>query len=372
MALSYNKKDRKTVYVGMSGGVDSSVSAALLKKAGYRVVGVFIRPWDPADDQETDWGIVCNWRTERREAMRAAAQLDIPLFTFDASKEYKEKVVDYLLDEYRVGRTPNPDVMCNKQIKFGVFYNWAIAQGADFVATGHYCQIRKENEGNQIKNFKLTVSKDRNKDQTYFLWNLKQEQLPRILFPVGGYEKEEVRNLAKKFGLPNATKKDSQGLCFIGQIDFKNFLGRQISTKSGAVLNEKSEVIGHHDGAIFLTIGERHGFTIDKKTPDQKPYFVVAKDMEKNTITVSIEPTKTETLTDLFEIIATNWIRETPTVGKTYQARFRYRQSLQTGKITTQKNGEATFQFDEPQLIPAGQSLVLYDDKICLGGGIIK
>lgn len=416
MALGYNKKDKGTVYVGMSGGVDSSVSAALLKKDGYDVVGVYIKPWDPADDTETDWGIVCNWRTERREAMRAAAHLDIPLITFDASKEYKEKVVDYLLGEYRAGRTPNPDVMCNKQIKFGVFYNWAkktqtgpaFAEGfgrakrrltqakdgegeEDFlVATGHYCKInvksqkleaKSESEKlNKLRNrnidtddtYQLAISADKNKDQTYFLWNLRQEQLAHILFPVGGYEKGEVRKLAKKFGLPNAEKKDSQGLCFIGQIDFKKFLAGQIPPKMGDVLNEAGEVIGHHDGAIFLTIGERHGFTIEKKTPDQKPYFVVAKDIEKNTVTVSSEPNQTEVMTPTFDIRETNWISEIPTIGQKYQARFRYRQPLQTGKFIALKNGEATFCFDEPQLKPAGQSLVIYDGDVCLGGGTIE
>ena len=375
MALGYNKKDKRTVYVGMSGGVDSSVSAALLKKAGYGVVGVYIKPWDPADDKETDWGIACNWRTERREAMRAAAHLDIPLITFDASKEYKEKVVDYLLAEYRAGRTPNPDVMCNKQIKFGVFYNYAMAQGADLVATGHYSQIKNEKlkfKNDKEKIIQLVTSADKNKDQSYFLWNLRQEQLAHVLFPIGGYEKEEVRKLAKKFGLPNAEKKDSQGLCFIGQIDFKKFLTGQIPPKTGNILNEAGEVIGHHDGAVFLTIGERHGFVIEKKTPDQKPYFVIAKDIEKNTVTVSAEPRRTEAMTATFDIRETNWISETPTIGQKYQARFRYRQPLQAGKFIALKDGEATFCFDEPQLKPAGQSLVIYDGEVCLGGGTIR
>jgi tRNA-specific 2-thiouridylase len=372
MALNNNKKVPKTVYVGMSGGVDSSVSAALLKTAGYKVVGVFIKPWDPADDPETDWGIACNWRVERREAMRAAAHLDIPLITLDASGEYKEKVVDYLLSEYRAGRTPNPDVMCNKQIKFGIFYNWAIAQGANFVATGHYCQLKAQSLKRKTKDFKLVVSKDKNKDQTYFLWNLKKEQLPHILFPVGGYEKEEVRKLAKKFGLPNAKKKDSQGLCFIGQIDFKKFLSGQIPLQTGAVLNEAGEIIGHHDGAIFLTIGERRGFVVEKKTPDQKPYFVIAKDVKKNTVTVSSEPNKTKKMNAIFEINEINWINEVPRVGQKYQARFRYRQPLQTGQFTKVTQEEAVFCFDESQLKPSGQSLVIYDGDVCLGGGAIR
>jgi tRNA-specific 2-thiouridylase len=301
--------------------------------------------------------------------------------------------------------------MCNKQIKFGVFYNWAKQMqikrrsNADetqieikndegeedfLVATGHYCKINVKSQKLEAKSeseklkklrnmdidtgdtYQLTTSADKNKDQTYFLWNLRQEQLAHILFPVGGYEKEEVRKLAKKFGLPNAEKKDSQGLCFIGQIDFKKFLAGQIPPKAGDVLNEAGEVIGHHDGAVFLTIGERHGFVIEKKTPDQKPYFVIAKDIEKNTITVSAEPNQTEAMTATFDIRETNWISEIPTIGQKYQARFRYRQPLQAGKFTALKDGEATFCFDEPQLKPAGQSLVIYDGEVCLGGGTIE
>ena len=240
----------------MSGGVDSSVSAALLKKAGYEVTGVFIRVWEPFASAQDHSASLCNWREERREARRAAAHLDIPLLTLDLSKEYKKRVVDYFIAEYKAGRTPNPDVMCNKHIKFGVFYDWAMSQGADFVATGHYAQVSRnvkrkvpeisnsphrprEGEGS----FSLEVSRDLNKDQTYFLWNLKTEQLPKVLFPIGNYTKPQVRALAKKFGLPNALKKDSQGLCFVGQIDFKDFLKRELAAKPGAVLDEQGKVI---------------------------------------------------------------------------------------------------------------------------------
>ncbi|MFA5291324.1 MAG: tRNA 2-thiouridine(34) synthase MnmA, partial [Candidatus Paceibacterota bacterium] len=313
----------KCVYVGMSGGVDSSVSAALLKKAGYKVIGVFIKVWEPS-------GFICTWREERREARRAAAHLDIPLITLDLSREYKKKVVDYFIAEYKAGRTPNPDVMCNKHIKFGVFYDWAIAHGADFVATGHYSQILSQKESLRARqkaglvsnpphrpregktDFLFGESKDTAKDQTYFLWNLKPEQLAKILFPIGNKTKTEVRALAKKFGLPNALKKDSQGLCFVGQIDFKDFLKREIKEKDGDVLNERGEIIGRHDGATFFTLGERHGFETFTKAPDEKPYYIIAKDIKKNTLTVSSNPHLISAEKLEVKIEKTNWISKLP------------------------------------------------------------
>jgi len=356
------KNKAKKVFVGMSGGVDSSVSAALLKKAGYEVIGVFIRVWEPA-------GFVCTWREERREARRVAAHLDIPLLTLDLSQEYKKRVVDYFIAEYQAGRTPNPDMMCNKYIKFGVFYDWAMKNQTDFVATGHYSQI------SQRKNdFLFGVSVDKEKDQTYFLWNLKTEQLPKILFPIGGYTKSQVRALAKKFNLPNAEKKDSQGLCFIGKIDFKDFLKHELKSKKGFVLNEKGEIIGSHDGAIFFTIGERHGFDIFTKTVHEKPYYIIAKDIKKNTLTVSHEPQLSDTEKREVEIEQTNWIGAKPELNKKYQGRIRYRQPLQDCQIVSlnpDKNA-AKVSFLKPQSIAPGQSLVLYDKKVCLGGGVIK
>ncbi len=355
----------KTVFVGMSGGVDSSVSAALLKKAGYDVVGVFIRVWEPA-------GFVCNWREERRWARRVSAHLDIPLLTLDLSREYKKRVVDYFIAEYKAGRTPNPDVMCNKYIKFGVFYDWAIKNGANYVATGHYAQSYKLKTGS----YKLLAGEDKNKDQTYFLWNLKTEQLPKILFPIGKYTKPEVRRLAIKFKLPTANKKDSQGLCFVGKIDFKDFLKNELKEKKGEVLDEQGNIVGHHDGATFFTLGERHGFKITAKSPDEKPYYIIDKDIKKNTLTVSNKPQSI--LTEKLEVIIekTNWISDPsnlkPKTSK-LSARVRYRQLLQKCRITniSLETGKATITFADPQIATPGQSLVLYDKNICLGGGII-
>lgn len=357
---------QKKVFVGMSGGVDSSVSALLLKKEGYEVIGVFIRPWDPAED---GWNIPCNWKEERREAMRVSAHLDIPLLTFDASKEYKQKVVNYLLAEYRAGRTPNPDIMCNKYIKFGIFYDWATKQGADFVATGHYAQNIFNDETGL---FEFKISEDLNKDQTYFLWTLTQDKLKKIIFPIGDKNKTEVRALAEKFGLPNASKKDSQGLCFIGKVDFKEFLKNEIREKVGKVLNEKGEIIGQHKGSEFFTIGERHGFEIFKKRTTEKPYYVINKDIVNNTITVSeknnLSPAEKLEIT----IKNVNWTGKEPSIRENYLARIRYRQPLQKCRLKKITNEEVCVAFLTPQPAIAGQSLVLYQDKICLGGGIIK
>ncbi len=342
------------VYIGMSGGVDSSVSAALLKKAGYDVTGVFIKVWQP------DW-INCTWKEDRMDAMRVAAKLEIPFITLDLEKEYKEEVVDYMISEYRAGRTPNPDVMCNRYVKFGGFYDWAMKQGADFVATGHYAQVI---DG------KLIAGNDKNKDQTYFLWTLNKEQLGKTIFPVGNIEKPEVRKLAKKFNLPNAEKKDSQGLCFIGKIDIKEFLSHYIDSKKGDVLNINGEAIGEHDGAFFFTIGERHGFNILKKTPNDEPYYVVSKDIKKNTITVANKNAEGNLPNGITRITLRdiNWNQGKSLIGKKLHARARYRETLQEILFVDEK----TVVFTDPQYtISSGQSLVFYDGEICLGGGII-
>lgn len=349
---------RKKVFVGMSGGVDSSVSAALLKEAGYDVTGVFIKVWQP------EWLAnmsICTWREDRLDAIRVAAKLDIPFITLDLEKEYKEEVVDYMIREYRVGRTPNPDVMCNRYVKFGGFFTWAMKHGADFVATGHYCKS---------KDGQLLMGNDQNKDQSYFLWTLTKEQIEKTLFPVGGIEKPEVRRLAKKFHLPTADKKDSQGLCFIGKIDVKDFLKHYIDEKQGYVINESGKVIGYHNGAFFYTIGERHGFTITDKTPHDAPYYVISKDIEKNVLTVSHmidEKYEGKTIVKLEKV---NWISgSAPEPKSVLMARSRYREKLQ--KITVIDS--STVEFSQPQMtISQGQSLVIYDGAVCLGGGIIS
>lgn len=341
---------KKLVFVGMSGGVDSSVSAALLKQQGFEVVGVFLKVWEPD-------GVPCNWREDRREAMRVAAFLGIPLVTWDLSKEYKNKIVDYMLGEYKAGRTPNPDVMCNKYIKFGAFYDKAIKLGASYVATGHYAQV---------KNGELLQAKDKSKDQSYFLYQIKAEALTKTLFPVGGILKTEVRKVAAKFKLPNAERKDSQGLCFIGKFDFKEFLKEALKVKPGSILSETGEVIGRHEGAALYTLGERHGFLIDKKTPNDKPYYIVAKDVKNNTLTVSQKPKESKTKIKEVELENTNWFTKIKE-DKKYNAQIRYHGDFLPIQIMDNKIIFEQFLAD----LAPGQSVVVYDKNKVVGGGVI-
>ncbi len=359
-------KKKKLVFVGLSGGVDSSVSAALLIKQGFDVVGVFIKVWQP--DIKLTGG--CSWREDRLDAMRVCSKLKIPFFTLDLEQEYKKEVADYMISEYKSGHTPNPDVMCNKYVKFGAFFDWAVKHGADFVATGHYTRISK------FKNkYKLLKGNDKKKDQSYFLWTLTQRQLEKTLFPIGNLEKKEVRRLAKKFGLENANKKDSQGVCFIGKIEMIDFLKKYIKPKLGNVLNEKGENIGSHDGIYFFTLGQRHGFKIFKKTIKEKPYFIIQKSIKNNTLTVSHNPIDDKNLASCeVKIKKENWISgELPNVKKTYLARIRYRQPLEKCFLSVEKNKDIFIKFEMSQKTPTpGQSIVIYDGEVCLGGGIIK
>ncbi len=398
-----NKKAK--VFVGVSGGVDSSVALALLQKEEYDVTGVFLKVWSPAGIIDS---LPCDWKEERRSAMRVCATLGVPFLTLDCEKEYKKEVVDYMIREYSEGRVPNPDVFCNKFVKFGVFLRKALEMGADFVATGHYAQVKCEknsfdtvflgdsrsrvgeseqkfarafyacSEKDSIKknfSYELCESVDKEKDQSYFLYTLGQHELSHSLFPVGGMRKSEVRRLAEEFGLPTATKKDSQGLCFIGKVDMKDFLMHYIETKPGNVLNVAGEIIGHHDGAILYAIGERHGFTITKKTPDDPRYFVVSKDVARNTITVANKETENDTMYNTKEIILTNLHfisgKELAFPLKT-SVRIRYHQEKQNCTLEKKSDGYH-ITFDTPQnAISIGQSAVFYDGEICLGGGIIE
>lgn len=354
-----------TVFVGLSGGVDSSVSAAILKQQGYNVVGVFIRTWQP------DF-IECSFREDRLDAMRVAAYLDIPFLECDAEAIYKEKVAEYMIEEYKAGRTPNPDVMCNREIKFGVFWDFAKNHGADFVATGHYARIEDASVKLKAKSYKLKASPDSSKDQSYFLYRLTSQDLEHILFPIGHLHKTDVRKLAEKFGLPNAVKKDSQGVCMLGDLDLKQFLEHYIPNKHGDVLNENGEVIGHHDGVLFLTLGERHGFTITKKTPNDERYYIVSKDIENNTVTVSNKKdSEVQGVKNEIEIARCNWIQNTPNLDKKYTAQIRYHGEFLPCAIKKIENDRATIVFEKPATVASGQSIVLYDNSECLGGGIV-
>ncbi|KND50906.1 MAG: tRNA-specific 2-thiouridylase [Parcubacteria bacterium C7867-007] len=340
----------KNIFVGLSGGVDSAVSAALLQKQGAEVTGVFIKGWYPP-------GMPCTWAQDRRDAMRVAAHLGIPFHTLDASKEYKQGVIDYLISEYAAGRTPNPDIMCNREVKFGAFYRFAKEHGADFIATGHYAQAR---EGSLMRGV------DSSKDQSYFLWAVPKEAMTQTLFPVGGIPKREVRILAQKFDLPVAEKKDSQGICFLGSISVDEFLRKELETTGGDVLDEEGKKIGTHDGAVLHTLGERivpHG-------AESGPWYVIRKDLNTNTLTVRHGNAALEVPPNTLKLRETNWFNTEALMG-TIQAQYRYHGTVITGSFDLETN---TFtpegSFKEP--VASGQSLVLYLGDTCLGGGIIE
>lgn len=339
----------KTVYVGLSGGVDSAVSAALLKEQGYRVVGAFIKIWRPEFSE-------CPWREDRLDALRVATALQIPFRELDLSEVYKREVIDDMISNYSQGITPNPDVLCNRHIKFGAFKEWALNDGADVVATGHYARTDQKS---------LFRGKDRNKDQSYFLYTLTSQDLAHTLFPVGDLPKPRVRELASHFRLPVAQKSDSQGLCFVGDVSMPEFLSRVIEVTPGPVLTTSGEVVGQHNGAALYTIGERHGFTLFTATPHETPHFVVGIDTKQNTITVS--PNRSDAYRSEVELIHTTWV-QSPFEG-TCDAQTRYRGEALPVRV---KLGDRTkVVFDAPRLAPPGQSLVLYRDDEVIGGGNI-
>lgn len=354
----------KTVFVGLSGGVDSSVAALRLLKEGYTVVGVFIKVWQP------DW-LDCAWEQERLDAMRVAAKLGIPFLTCDAEKEYKDDVADYFIDSYRKGLTPNPDVMCNKYVKFGAFLKFAEEKGADFIATGHYAQ-RIESKGCYPLLYEMHRGVDMGKDQTYFLWTLTQEQLSKTLFPVGNSPKKQIRKEASAVGLLTADKKDSQGVCFLGHIDIPEFLSHYIDLKEGEVLSEEGEVIGTHRGALVYTTGQRHGFTVTSQNQQRTALYVTKRDLKKNTITVSSSKRKT-TSAHVLTLTDVNLIGTPVELLQTFQLQTRYRQTPISCKVVSITKDELEIELLEKIDTPAlGQSCVLYDGVRCLGGGIIS
>jgi tRNA-specific 2-thiouridylase len=349
----------KRVALGMSGGVDSSVSAALLKEQGYDVTGVFLECWRAPG---------CRAEEDRKDALAVALQLGIPFEVLDFKDTYKEKIVEYFFREYKAGRTPNPDVLCNKEIKFGLFYDWAMEHGFDAVATGHYAQIV---DGSLIRGI------DEKKDQTYFLYLLRKEQLEHILFPIGHLKKMEVRKLAKKYKLPVADKPDSQGICFIGEIDVRGFLRDRLGEKPGEVVTIDGEVIGEHKGLWFYTIGQRHGFTLNAKARTAHgewkhvipPFYVVKKVAEKNQLVVGFGE---ETLHDSFVLEKPHWIEKPPADGKRLHVRIRHGGKL-ISAVLLQKDEHWSVQLNERiQGIAEGQSGVVYDGEVCLGGGVIQ
>lgn len=347
--------ERKRVFVGLSGGVDSSVAALRLLQQGYDVTGVFIKVWHP------DF-LVCNWEQERLDAMRVAAKLGIPFLTCDAVAAYRDAVAHYFIESYRAGLTPNPDVMCNKEVKFGAFMEFAKERGAHFIATGHYAQK---------KDGALVRGVDTNKDQSYFLWTLTPEQLAYTLLPVGDSTKDIIRAEAAAHGLITAEKKDSQGVCFLGHIDIPDFLSHYIDLTPGPVVDTTGEIIGAHRGAFVYTIGQRHGFTLTNHDSARTPHYVIDKDTSTNTITVSTVPPTLAT--DEYVILRQYQLRSTVNPFETLTAQTRYRQTPCSVTVTAQDDTTLTLQIKSAtEAVAKGQSCVLYRGEVCLGGGIIS
>lgn len=359
-----NKNNAKIkVLVAMSGGVDSSVAAALLVSQGYDVTGVFVVNYE----EENEEMVKC-WTADYQDALRVAAHLDIPLVRWDFKKAYKASVLDYMYAEYRAGRTPNPDVLCNKFVKFGAWLDKARQLGFDKLATGHYARLGGQLAKSKNNTIKLLQAKDDNKDQTYFLHQLNQDQLACTLFPLGNYTKPQVRKLAKKFGLPTAEKEESMGICFVGEVPMKEFLAKEIKSKKGNIILSNGEVLGQHDGLPFYTIGQR---SVGVKTNANKPLFVVDKRADTNELIVGYEDDpllyKKES-----EISDMHWISGVePKLPLSCKIRLRHRQSLQNATVH-KKDGKIIAQFSKPQrAVTPGQFAVMYKNGQCLGGGII-
>lgn len=347
--------NKKTVFLGMSGGVDSSVAAILLKNQGYKVVGVYMKNW--SKDLP---GMKCPWAEDLADAKRVAVELGIDFLVFDFEKDYKEKVVDYMLEEFRIGRTPNPDIMCNQEIKFKLFFEESLKRGADFIATGHYAKS---------ENGKLKLAKDENKDQTYFLYRISKSAVEKTIFPLAGLKKPEVKKIAMNAGLKNAYKKESMGVCFVGEVGMKDFLREYIEINPGEIREiETDKVLGAHEGAVFYTLGQRHGLYLG----GDLPFYVVKKDLDKNIVYVSKNLNAEQIWTE--EIKLENmFFRELDDIPKNGQilARVRHRAPLVPVKLCL-NNGYATTKFEEKiKNIAPGQSIVFYNEEICLGGGIV-
>jgi len=354
--------NKKRVIVGMSGGVDSSVSALLLKRQGYEVIGVFMKNWD-----DTDENGFCSAEADAEDVRRVCDQIGIPYYTVNFEQQYRDKVFQYFLDEYRKGRTPNPDVMCNREIKFGDFLEKALDLGAEYIATGHYARIEyKDGE------FRLLRGADPNKDQTYFLNALNQNQLSKTIFPIGHLTKPEVRKIAEEAGLATARKKDSTGVCFIGERNFKQFLSGYLPAQPGDIRTLDGEWKGRHDGLMYYTIGQRQGLGIGGSGTGE-PWFVADKDLENNILYVVQGHNHPALYSYGLQTGPLNWISgKKPAGACRCTAKFRYRQPDQGVTMTVREDGTCDVLFDEPQrAITPGQSVVFYDGEICLGGAVI-
>jgi len=341
------------IYVGMSGGVDSSLTAALLVEQGHEVTGVYMKNWT----QDLP-GMKCPWADDLADAKRVAVQLGIDFKVFDFEADYKQKVVEYMIDEYKNGRTPNPDIMCNQEVKFKLFLEAALQDGAEMIATGHYARV----EGSALKQ-----AIDTNKDQTYFLYRVTGEALGKTLFPLGEFTKPQVREMATARGLYTAGKKDSQGICFVGKVGIREFLGMYVEQSPGAIIDKKSgKLLGHHDGAIFYTLGQRHGLELGGGLP----YYVVGKDMEKNEVYVTTDLNDNSLWKNDVILASVHWINDAPQEGE-YDIRVRHRAALVKARLHYSADGAQLQLIDAERAVAPGQSVVLYDGDVCLGGGII-
>ncbi|NWG86124.1 MAG: tRNA 2-thiouridine(34) synthase MnmA [Hydrogenophilaceae bacterium] len=352
------------IVVGLSGGVDSAVTAWLLKQQGHEVVGVFMKNWE-ADDLEDD----CPIEQDFKDVLAVGEVLGIEIELVNFSREYQDRVFAYFLQEYQAGRTPNPDVLCNAEIKFKAFLDHAMTLKADAIATGHYARLEGEAPAR-----KLLKAVDLNKDQSYFLYRLQQQQIARALFPLGGLPKPEVRELAKKAGLPNYAKKDSTGICFIGERPFREFLQRFLPTRPGVMRTPEGRVIGEHLGLMYYTLGQRQGLGIGgvKGAEEGVPWFVAGKDLEKNELIVVQGHEHPLLLSSELSAHDLSWVGPAPEAGRCYGAKTRYRQQDAACTVEAVSDGHMKLVFEEPQwAVTPGQSVVLYEDEVCLGGGMI-
>ncbi len=350
----------KKVFVGLSGGVDSSVAALLLKQQGYEAIGVYMKNWS----QDLP-GMKCPWEEDYRDAKRVAVQLGIEFKVYDFEKEYRHKVVDYMIREYKAGRTPNPDIMCNQEVKFKLFLETALDEDADFIATGHYAKV---------KDGELLRAKDENKDQTYFLYRISKDALSKVLFPLGDLTKGEVKGIATKHGLISANRKESMGICFVGNIGIKEFLSQYVAEKLGKIIDQKGKVVGEHEGAAFYTIGQRHGLDIGRRLPAGRqgglPYYVTGKNMQKNEVYVTTDLQDEKLWSNQIELTDTHWLNES--TGK-ISVRTRHRAPLvPIKKLDKLSNLTAAVELEEEvRALTPGQSAVFYSGDKVLGGGIV-